>query len=83
MAKHSEGGFMSGLEEIARAIEFAQNNTSGVERKIYDNMIQYLQTNDEYYQQQMEKYYNEADYEAKNRAKELQNMMAEYYYRNR
>ena len=74
---------MSALEEIAQAIEYAKNNSSGVERKIYENMSNYVQTNNEHYMNMTQKYYEEADNEARRRAKQLYEMMAEHYYRNK
>lgn len=66
------------LDDVANCLSTALNNTSGKERKFYENVSLYLQTQNPLYRSEAEKCYRRLDGEAQARARTYYSVLMQY-----
>ena len=66
------------LDEVMDCMSTALNNTSGTERKMYENVSLFLQTQNHLYKTEAQKYYRRLDREAQARANTYYSVLAQY-----
>ena len=62
------------VEKLADAV----SNTSGDERRMYEALLNYLQTQNSSYKSEAQKYYRRCDYSAQSRADAVVDILSQY-----